>query len=160
MLAVAKRLSRLKSEVYIETGRSSYIRYRIVISPNIVMERIHLLTLLTCALLLWIVVASCVWRYTESFTHASQDEFIARQYRMNQNRVFDMDILANQVSQRDLDNYLQTGHWEWSSETTHKYQDALSRNPYVRADLEEGTLQARKVYNDVAIRLAMQYPQR
>lgn len=158
MIADAMRLSRSKTAVCIETEPSSYTWYRIVLSLTIVMERIYLLTLLTCALLLWIVGASCAWRYTESFTQASQDEFIARQYRINQNRVFDMDILANQVSQGDLDHYLQTGIWEWSPETTRKYQDALSRNPYVRVDLDEGTLQARKVYNDVAIRLAMQYP--
>lgn len=89
----------------------------------------------------------------EGFTADSTNKFLLLQQTMNPSLVYDMRNLSEQVSQAELDNYIEkTGMWDWSQKVQDMYNDAVRRNPYVRSNVDNGDVeQARKIYSEKAI---------
>ena len=89
----------------------------------------------------------------EAFTADSTNRFLLLQQTENPNFIYDMKILSEQVSQNELNNYIEkTGKWEWSQEVQDLYNDAVERNPFVRSNAENGDVeQAREKYTEKAI---------
>ena len=85
----------------------------------------------------------------EGFTEDSTDQFLRFQQTSNPQLVYDMDNLGKQVTQSDLDAYLQSGSWTWSQDVQDLYQSSVKRNPYVRSNVEYGDVEdAKKIYNE------------
>ena len=87
--------------------------------------------------------------FQEGFTEESTNDFLLLQQTVNPQLVYDMSNLEQQVSQSELDNYLQKGTWTWSEDVQNLYRDSVKKNPYVRSNVELGDVEeASKIYNE------------
>jgi hypothetical protein len=93
----------------------------------------------------------------ENFTTDSLQDFLLIQNSINRQKVFDMEIIQNQVSQEELDYFNENGMWPWSQRVIEIYEDAINRNPYVRTVPEQATIYARRIYNEAAILRVLSY---
>ena len=90
--------------------------------------------------------------FKEGFTESSTNEFLRLQQTVNPQLVYDMSNLGQQVSQSDLDNYLENGTWTWSEDVQDLYRESVKKNPYVRSNVEIGDVEeASKIYNEKVI---------
>lgn len=87
----------------------------------------------------------------EGFTQQSMNDFLEIQNTINKQKVFDMNIISQQASQQELDYFNENGMWPWSIPTIELYQEAIRKNPYIRADPYDATNYARTIYNEEAI---------
>ncbi len=88
---------------------------------------------------------------------AMNEDFLSIQSTINKNKVFDMDTINAQASQEELDYFNKNGKWPWSQEVIKLYEEAVSRNPYIRTIPEEATKYARTIYNQNAILRILTY---
>lgn len=86
-----------------------------------------------------------------SWTQESIDKFIALQQTINPNAIFDVDRIQEQASQEEVDYFLKNGMWPWSKEVIELYKNAVSNNNYIRTNLGDSVLEARKLYNEYII---------
>jgi len=107
----------------------------------------------------------------ENFTPESQNEFLLIQNTLNKQNVFDMNIINSQASQEELDYFNKYGMWPWSQKVIELYNDALNRNPFVRAVVQQTSGKgddittdytrrinyARRIYNEAAILRILSY---
>lgn len=94
---------------------------------------------------------------TGSFTQDSKNDFISIQNTINRQKIFDMNTIATQASQEELDYFNKNGQWPWSQKVIDLYQEAILRNPYIRTMPKEATKEARKTYNQAAILRILSY---
>jgi hypothetical protein len=88
---------------------------------------------------------------SEAFTPSSEQSFLQIENTINKNKVFDMDIINQQASQKEIDYFNNHGMWPWSQEVISLYEEAVSRNPYIRTLPKDATNYARTIYNQAAI---------
>ena len=84
----------------------------------------------------------------------SQDtvqNFVQTQQTINPNVIFDTDVIQQQVSESDVNTFLQNNTWTWSDDVQNIYKDASSKNQYVKTLPEESMTQAQKIYNEKSI---------
>jgi len=93
----------------------------------------------------------------EGFTQKSINDFLLIQDTINKHKVFDMNIISQQASQAELDYFNTNGLWPWSIPTIELYQEAIRKNPYIRADAADATNYARTIYNEAAILRVLSY---
>jgi hypothetical protein len=88
-------------------------------------------------------------------------KFLMMQTTLNRHVNFDTEQLQNQVTQEELDSFLQTGLWPWSQHTTELFKKANGKNVYIRNYPAESIKRARQTYNEAAILkvLSMQTPE-
>jgi hypothetical protein len=91
----------------------------------------------------------------------SQEElnnnFLQIQNTINKNTIFDMNIINLQASQEELKYFNKNGIWPWSPKVIELYEEAISRNPYVRSVSKQSVEYARKIYNEAAILRVLSY---
>jgi hypothetical protein len=115
------------------------------------LNKIQLLCIATAVLIL----VYSIKNNRENFTTQSAQQFINVQKRLNPNSIFDLEELANQVSQRELDEFNKDETWHWTAETERKYTEAVKRNPYIRAPVDEAVAHAKRLYNERAIQMVL-----
>jgi len=93
----------------------------------------------------------------ENFTTQSEKDFLLIQNTINKENVFDMNIINSQASQEELDYFIRNGMWPWSQKVIELYEEAISRNPYIRTVPEEAVNYARTIYNQAAILRVLSY---
>jgi len=93
----------------------------------------------------------------ENFTTQSEKDFLLIQNTINKQNVFDMNIINSQASQEELDYFIRNGMWPWSQKVIELYEEAISRNPYIRTVPEEAVNYARTIYNQAAILRVLSY---
>ncbi len=93
----------------------------------------------------------------EGFTPDSEKTFLNIQHTINRHKVFDMDIINQQVSQQELDYFNKNGMWPWSQEVIDLYGKLQESNPFIRSITEDATTYARTVYNQAAILRILSY---
>lgn len=93
----------------------------------------------------------------ENFTTQSERDFLLIQNTINKQNVFDMNIIKSQASQEELDYFNANGMWPWSQKVIELYEEAVSRNPYVRTNPEQAVNYARTIYNQAAILRVLSY---
>jgi len=101
---------------------------------------------------LCIVLFNLYSRKREGFW--SQDtvqNFIQTQQTINPNIIFDTDVIQKQVSESDVNTFLQNNTWTWSDDVQNIYKEASSKNQYVKTLPEESMTQAKKIYNEKSI---------
>ena len=91
-------------------------------------------------------------KYRENFDIQSKRKFSLIQDTINPNRIFDLDILSDQVSQKDLDYFNTNNKWLWSETTKTMYLDAVNRNPMIRTYAPDSLNSAMRIYNEEAIK--------
>ena len=65
---------------------------------------------------------------------------------------FDMNIIQQQVTPDEVTAYLQTGQWKWSQEIINIYRSTIEQDPYRSFNSNSAIENARKVYNETAIK--------
>lgn len=86
-----------------------------------------------------------------------QQHFLQIQSTINRNKVFDMNVIESQTSKKELEYFNKTGKWPWSQDVINLFEEAISRNPYIRTVPEEATNYARTIYNEKAILRILSY---
>jgi hypothetical protein len=89
----------------------------------------------------------------ESFewSQESSEDFLFIQHLMNPQKIFDVNIIQNQASQKEVDYFITNGFWPWTKKTIHLYKEFVNKNPYIRTYHEDAVNYARKIYNESAI---------
>ena len=85
------------------------------------------------------------------WTQESVDKFIGLQQSINPNIVFDINRIKEQATQDEVDYFIKNGMWPWSKSVIELYKNAVSNNKYIRNNLGDSVLQARKIYNETII---------
>lgn len=84
----------------------------------------------------------------------SQDsitKFLYLQQTLNPKVVFDIDILKQEVTQNELDYFLQHKEWPWSDEVTKLYIYNLNKNPYIQMYPQVSLNKVKTIYYQSAI---------
>ena len=89
--------------------------------------------------------------------HELEQNFLQIQNTINRNKIFDMDIIKSQASQEELKYFNSNGQWPWSQDVINLFEEAVSRNPYIRTVPKQATNYARTVYNQTAILRILSY---
>ena len=80
------------------------------------------------------------------------NRFLKYQETMNKNNnYFNMDILKDQVSSEEVENYLKTGYWKWRNETINDYLTKIGTNKMIKIDPGVSLNYAMRLYNQKAI---------
>jgi len=86
-----------------------------------------------------------------ALSNDSITKFIRLQQTMNPNVVFDIDILKQEVNQKELDFFLKNKKWPWSEEVIKLYNYHLKKNPYIQMYPQVSLDDAQTVYYQSAI---------
>jgi hypothetical protein len=84
----------------------------------------------------------------------SQDsitKFLYLQQTLNPKVVFDIDILKQEVTQKELDYFLEHKEWPWSDEVTKLYIYNLNKNPYIQMYPKVSLNKVKMIYYQAAI---------
>lgn len=105
------------------------------------------------AILVFILYRVTITSNKEGFTWKKEsiDKFIGIQQSINPNVIFDVNKIQEQASQEDVDYFINNGMWPWSKEVIELYKNAVSNNKYIRTNLGDSVLEARKIYNEKII---------
>jgi Ca2+/Na+ antiporter len=79
------------------------------------------------------------------------NRFIAFQQIYNPNVIFDMNIIQEQATPEEAEEFLQNGKWTWSDEIKNIYRTTLSQNYTVNLDTGVSLKTAQTIYNQTAI---------
>lgn len=96
-------------------------------------------------------------RANGNFTQNSKLNYLKIQNTINRGKVFDMNTIATQASQEELDYFNKNGMWPWSQRVIDLYEEAINNNPYIRTLPELATKKARTQYNEAAILRVLSY---
>jgi len=87
-----------------------------------------------------------------NWTDKSTSDFLKIQTTINRNIVFDTQMIQeSQASQEEVDYFNSNGRWPWSQEVIELYEEAVSKNPYIRNLPQDETNRVRTIYNQAAI---------
>jgi len=92
-----------------------------------------------------------------NFNKESELNFLKIQNTINRDKVFDMNTIASQASQEELNYFNKNGMWPWSQRVIDLYEEAINKNPYIRTLPELATTKARTQYNEAAILRILSY---
>jgi len=93
----------------------------------------------------------------EGFTDDSKLNFLLIQNTINKQKIFDMNQIATQATQKELNYFNKYGMWPWSQKVIELYKEAINRNPYIRTVPEQAVNYARRIYNESAILRVLTY---
>jgi hypothetical protein len=88
----------------------------------------------------------------DGFTQTSVQDFLGIQETIHPHKVFDMNVIATQATQDELDYFNKYALWPWSIPTIDLYKESLRKNPYVRNNEQAAIQYARSIYNEEAIK--------
>lgn len=86
-----------------------------------------------------------------------QQIFLQIQNTINRNKVFDMNVINSQSTKKEFEYFNKHGKWPWSKDVINLFEQAISRNQYIRTLPEEATNYARTIYNEKAILRILSY---
>jgi len=78
-------------------------------------------------------------------------KFIRLQQTMNPKVIFDINILKQEVNQKELDYFLKNKKWPWSKEVTKLYNYHLKKNPYIQMYPQVSLDKVQTIYYQSAI---------
>lgn len=79
-------------------------------------------------------------------------EFLNYQDLHNPNYIYDVNIIQQQVSPEEVEQYFQTGHWIWTPETDEIYLQMIKRDSGISFDPPSALEKAKRIYNERAIK--------
>ena len=112
----------------------------------------YFLLLFTCIFFI-IFIINKKYNKKESFQW-SQDtisKFLNLQSTINPQSHFNIPIIQNQVSEEDVNKFINNGYWQWSPNTDYLYMDAIAKESIVRLTPGFSLQTAKTLYNENAI---------
>lgn len=88
-----------------------------------------------------------------TWTQKSTDDFLKIERHTNPNNIFDVNLLQqeNNISQEEVNYFIENQKWEWTNETQELYKKAIRKNPYVRTHPQDSLNYAMTIYDEVSI---------
>jgi hypothetical protein len=80
------------------------------------------------------------------------DNFLSLQSTINPNKHFNIPIIQNQVSDKEVGNFIKNGYWTWNSNIDYLYLDAIAKEPIINLIPGHSLQAAKKIYNENAIK--------
>jgi len=78
-------------------------------------------------------------------------EFLNYQDLHNPNYIYDVNIIQQQVTPKEVKKYFQTGHWTWSPKIEEIYLQMIKRDSGISFDPASALEKAKRIYNERAI---------
>jgi hypothetical protein len=107
-------------------------------------------------LLGWILIYIISGVIREAFTPWPQktlDDFLNFQQSTNENVYqYNLERVQEQATPAEVDELVTSGQWPWSNKTKYRYMDAVNHSTLIRVDPLEAMFEARKKYNEKAMR--------
>jgi hypothetical protein len=94
---------------------------------------------------------------SNQLTNESIQQFLQIQHTMNPHTNFDTSKLQEQVTQEELNSFVENGMWPWSQEVIDLYSESTRQNKIIRTDPLESLQYARTIYNQTAILNLLSY---
>ena len=107
--------------------------------------------MLALSLIIFIRFVELIKKEGFELSQNSINDFLEIQHTTNSGIVFDMDQIKQQVTQEELDYFLQNGKWYWSDDVINLYKEAIDKNKYIRTSSEDSVNYAQTIYNQNAI---------
>lgn len=103
-------------------------------------------------LLFLIIILIICYKNIEGFNTQTLDDFIKLQNYNNPNTFFNLNMLKEQVSNTDMEEYNSKGYWSWDEETKNDYQEQLNKST-IQQEYPLGSYMAadQLLYNQTAI---------
>lgn len=112
-------------------------------------------------LLFLIIILIICYKNIEGFNTQTLDDFIKLQNYNNPNTFFNLNMLKEQVSNTDMEEYNSKGYWSWDEETKNDYQEQLNKST-IQQEYPLGSYMAadQLLYNQTAINriLSLSFP--
>jgi hypothetical protein len=89
----------------------------------------------------------------EGFTWSDdlKKRFVEFQQTENDNRnQYNMDVIQQQASPKEVEELLATGFWPWSDDTRYQYMDSVWHNKIIKVNIGDAMEYAQKTYNEAA----------
>ena len=86
------------------------------------------------------------------WTSSLVEKFLSYQNSYNPNYYFDINIIQQQATPEEANEYLQTGKWPWSPEIQHLYKTTISKDPLLSFSPGSALNNAQQIYNQTAIK--------
>ena len=71
---------------------------------------------------------------------------------MNPNIKFDMNIVQQQATRLEGEEFIKNGSWTWNNVVQQKYKNAISKKDMIKTNPDASLINAQKIYNQNAIR--------
>jgi len=78
----------------------------------------------------------------------TKTNFLNVQRSINRNKIFDVESIQKQASEKEVDYLLKNNKWPWTKTTEKLYEESISNNPFIQNNSKDSLLNARKVYNN------------
>ena len=111
--------------------------------------------------------AHCKRKVKEGFSSGLMwsDDLIKRfnlyQNTMTDNTIqYNLDVLQKQASPAEAETLMKTGYWPWSNDTKYIYQDAMWRQPIIKANVGHALQSAMKTHNETAAKLLLSWKEK
>ena len=78
-------------------------------------------------------------------------KFLNYQELHNPTYMYDINIIQQQVSPEEVEQYFQTGHWKWSPQLEEIYLQMIKRNTRISFNPPSALEKAKRIYNEKAI---------
>jgi hypothetical protein len=100
-----------------------------------------------------LIVICKIMRNKEGFTWTKEEtqQFITNRNTNNPQTIYNLEILQQNISSDELNNYFTNDKWTWSDDTKRRYFKSLVTNPYIREVNESGLNRIQKIYPEYAI---------
>ena len=89
----------------------------------------------------------------EGFTWSDdlKKRFVEFQQTENDNRnQYNMEVIQQQASPKEVEELLATGFWPWSDDTRYQYMDSVWHNKIIKVNIGDAMEYAQKTYNEAA----------
>lgn len=87
-----------------------------------------------------------------AWTNDLQNRFTLYQNTVHPTTQFNLKMLQQQASPKEVEQLLKTGYWSWSDKTKYDYMDAIWKNKIIKIDRSVALDNAMKIYNETAIK--------
>ena len=78
-------------------------------------------------------------------------EFLNYQDLHNPNYIYDVNIIQQQVTPQEVEDFFQTGHWNWSPQIEKIYLQMIKKNTGISFNPPSALEKAKRIYNEKAI---------
>ncbi len=100
------------------------------------------------------LITRVVWLkegYQNAWSQESINDFVNVEDTKNRNRFFDIGMMQQYTTQKEVDFYLKKGYWPWTEKTMQWYEQEVNKNVYIQSYSKDSLNEARKIYPEKAM---------
>lgn len=93
------------------------------------------------------------YNYKEGFfwDNKTTTDFLSVQNTINRNKIFVVDDIKKQASQKEAEYLIKNSEWPWSNETEQLYKASILNNPFIQTYNKDSIIDAKRTYNNKVI---------